>query len=390
MATATKKRKNSKVINLREDLALGLAPLSNGQKRVDRDKKIIYGVKLLGGSSQNSHGVDDVEGTDYEYDAVCRAAALYEGLKGNANHPPREAPNQERSVYDRVCKYFNVRPERSKTNPALGELFADLVLIPSHPLTEALLDAAENEQLNDCFSLSHNARGRGEVRGGRYVITEITEARSVDIVADGGSTRSLYESRNTMADKKTTLGKIILESKIDTKLPSGKTVKAWLLEMDDLMGAEVPMEPEGDHKDDLVAAVAKLLKSDDPKDHELVAKITALLAPEKADELTEPDDADADDKKDEKAMKESCMKESKELFKIAGVKEEVALLEACSRLPETKDRIAFVNGLKSIVPASGTVQGKRPPGNPRDASTGTKTLQEQKVNTDDLLTIPLN
>lgn len=390
MATATaKKRKTSKAIDLREDLALGLAPLSNGQKRVDRAKKVIHGVKMIAGTSKNSHGVDDVQGTDYLYETLLEARPLYEGIKANANHPPRETPNQERSVYDRLGKFLNVRVERSKENPELGEMYGDLHLVPSHGLTESILDAAENETLNDCYALSHNARGRGEVRNSRYVITQITEARNVDVVADGGGTRSLYESRETMADKKTTLGKVILESKIDAKLPSGKTVKAWLLEMDDLMGAEVPAEPEGDHKDDLVAAVAKLLKSSDAADHELVAKITALLHPEKASDLEETEsEEDKDDKDKMSDMKES-REEAKALLSTFGLKNDGPILEALATVPKLKDKLAFINEIKGT--AAKTTTTKAPPGGPRSDGKTDTTLQEgKKISTDDLLSMPLS
>jgi hypothetical protein len=155
-----------------------------GRRRVDRAAGVVYGVKVLGTTSPNSHGVRGVDGTVYTADALRRAAPLYEGVAVNADHPPRSQPNAERSSWDRLGRLRNVRVERDGT-------FADLHLLKSHPLAERVLEAATS--MPDAYALSHNAVGKGEARGGKYVVTEIPEVHSVDLVADGGTNRSLFE-----------------------------------------------------------------------------------------------------------------------------------------------------------------------------------------------------
>jgi hypothetical protein len=397
-ATATPRKPKTITVNLREDIALGLGTLPAGQKRVDREKKIIYGVKMLGGSSPNTHGVEGVDGTDYLYETVARAAPLYEGLKANVNHPPRSDPNQERDAYDRSGKYFSVRAKRDPSNPELGEMFGDLQLLPSHRLTESLLDAAENEQLNDCFSLSHNALGKGEIRGRRYVITDIPEARSVDVVADGGSTKSLFESKEKPMSK-VKFGKIILESKLPLPL------RGKLLELTDLMEMDMDapsQEAQPDAwKDHLMNAVSTLCKSDDPECHEKAKKILKMLAPEaKLEEGEEYGGKSKEDEKLEKKLDEGCtpaekakkdaeMKESREeskhLLQIIGLKAEGPLLEALADVAGLKNKLAIINQLKELSGTKPTT--KPPPGPPRQ---DIKTLQESAPKFDDLLAVQLN
>jgi hypothetical protein len=399
-ATATKPKLIS--TDLREDYALGLATLQPGQKRVDRDKKVLFGVKMLAGTSKNTHGVDGVDGTDYSYDSVARAVHIYEGLKANVDHRDRDKPNKDRSAYDRLGKYRNVRAERSPLNPELGEMFGDLHMIPSHKLTESILYAAENEELNDCFSLSHDARGRGEVRNRRYVITDIPEARCVDVVADGGGTHGLFESKEpkTMATIK--LGKVILESKLPLPL------RAKLLGLTPLMETEC-MEGDGSNpdawKDHLVNAVAVLVKSDDPEAHGRAKKILKMLEPSaELDEIEEGDEdaetqeslaikekATVQDKLNAETRLKESREESKQLLLIVGLKTEGPLLEALANVQGLTAKIAYVNELKAMATPAAPAKAatKAPPGAPR---TETKTVTEsaEPVKTDDLLNVRLS
>lgn len=175
-ATATRKR-------ITRHLSENVQAISSGS-RVDREKCIIHGVKLAGLHSPNRHGLN-VEGTDYTPQAFEQARTLYEGAKCKANHPPRTDPNRERDIDDTLGKFRNVSIRE-------GEPYGDLHLLPSHPLTSRILDAAET--MPDLFCLSHNADGVGHVDKGRYVITEIVRVNSVDLVDKGATTRSLFES----------------------------------------------------------------------------------------------------------------------------------------------------------------------------------------------------
>lgn len=334
----------------------GYAPLRDGQARVDRTAGVIYGVKIVGRESPNSHGVRGVSGTEYTLEALEKALPLYEGINCNVDHPPREKPLQERSAHDRFSWL-------EKCYVTESGIYGDLhFLDPSDPLAVKMLNAAEKHP--NAFALSHNAVGKGEVKAGKYVISEIPEVRSVDIVADGGTNRSLFESRTPMA--KTTLRKQIVNARhID------KQVRAKLLEMAKQCSEESEKEydeaaMEGEEepgwKDHVTNAVGALVKSEDPKDHDRAGKLMKHLRPEEeeveeSEEGAEPEgDEDLDDesqdgrgnpekkkgkyndKKDSKGKEsmESRERRRKALTKIAGnlnVDPDKDLLESLSRMP---------------------------------------------------------
>ncbi len=105
----------------------------------------------------------------------------------NIDHPDRSKPHQERSARDRLAWLEQVEVNNHGT-------FGDLhFLDPKAPFSKLVMSAAERNPR--AFALSHNATGKGTVRDRRYVVEEITEVRSVDLVADGGTNVSLFESR---------------------------------------------------------------------------------------------------------------------------------------------------------------------------------------------------
>src|SRR5690606_11438363 len=87
MATATLNSKPATSILL-EDRTFSEA------LKVDRDNRVIRGVKILGRTSRN--------GYEYSDRALREAAALYEGVTVNVNHPPREKPTQERGFNEGI------------------------------------------------------------------------------------------------------------------------------------------------------------------------------------------------------------------------------------------------------------------------------------------------
>lgn len=144
--------------------------------RVDREAGVIRDVKVLGYASAN--------GRRYAPEAVRRAIGLYEGIRVNVDHPPAARPEAERPLAARFGVLKNV---------AVGEegLFGDLHYLRSHPLAELALEAAE--RLPEALGLSHNAEGRVASEAGQPVVEEIVRVRSVDLVADPATTRSLFE-----------------------------------------------------------------------------------------------------------------------------------------------------------------------------------------------------
>lgn len=168
-------RPRLKTIRLGEDLVRTAGPL-----RVDRDQCIIYGVKVAGLESKNRRR--------YALGAYRAARSLYEGLAVNIDHPGKGA--DQRSAYDRFGRLLNVRIEADGP-------YADLHYLKTHPMAERIVEAAE--RMPGAFGLSHNAEGRGEVQDGVFLVTEIVEVHSVDLVADPATTKGLFEQRgNTM------------------------------------------------------------------------------------------------------------------------------------------------------------------------------------------------
>lgn len=344
MKTAT-----AKLVRLLESIPSG------SSLRVDRDAGTIFGVKILGRSSPNRHGLRNVEGTDYTPEALAGAVRLYEGIKVNCDHPQRETPGADRSALDRLGKLVNVRMEQ-------GEIYGDLKLLKSHPMAARLFEAAES--MPDLFGLSHNALGRGEVKDGRYRIAELVEVRSVDVVADAGTTRSLFESKEAPMKRK--LRALLESSKAAPKL------KRRLLEMADegymTDMADMETAPEaadtGDWKQSLVDAIGKLVSSDSPEDHDMARKIMNMLKPATAStssdttaDTTESDDSDDDDDKEEKETVESLRRDLADLRRKDAVRdlceaENVKLapvhFKAACLIESEADRKEYVRGFREL------------------------------------------
>ena len=171
---------------LTEDLSgiVAFSGQSTGKRlHVDREKGIIKGVKIIGFNSQN--------GRRYTPEALKEAVPMYEGIKVNIDHP-ENGPTQQRSSHDRFGKFINVRFQENEG------VFGDLLYLKNHPLAESVCEAAEREELNDVFGMSHNAQGEGMVdKKGIFNVSKITEVRHVDLVADPATTKSLTESQST-------------------------------------------------------------------------------------------------------------------------------------------------------------------------------------------------
>jgi hypothetical protein len=270
---------------LHEYRALEFAPAS---KRVDREQGIIYGVKVVGRHSPNKHEIKDVSGTDYTLEALEEEKQLLEGINVNVDHPDRKQPSKERSARDRFAWLEEVR----LTDDGI---FADLhFLDPTDPLAIKMLNAAEKHP--SAYALSHNAWGQGEVRNGRYVVTHIPEVRSVDIVADGGTNRSLFEGQEDRIMKKK------FRTIIEAASPAVQKRFARLLEDAALGGAigdmeaDEPAAPEGDdagYEDHLAEMVKAIVLDSSLSPADKIAKIKSAL------KLLEQQDEDNGEGKEE-------------------------------------------------------------------------------------------
>ena len=144
--------------------------------RVERERGIIRGVKLLGLQSRN--------GRRYLPSALATAAALYEGAKVNVNHP-KGNPLAARDYQDRLGSVRNVAVREDG-------LFGDLHFNPKHALAEQLAWDAAHAPENVGFSHNVEARTSREAKG--IVVEAILKVQSVDLVADPATTRGLFES----------------------------------------------------------------------------------------------------------------------------------------------------------------------------------------------------
>lgn len=404
----TKAKPRRQTVQLREERASGFAPLAAGGQRVDRAKCIIYGVKIAGLRSPNTPiGVQGANGTDYLPEAFAKALPLYEGAMVNVNHPPRTAAGQVRDTEDRLGKIKGVYLHE-------GEPYGNLHLIPSHRMTSSLLDAAENTDLSDCFALSHNSLGIGEVRNGRYVVSEIPVVRSVDVVTIGGTTRSLFESEQPMKIKVRQLfeaagPKLKVSAK---KRPRLAAFVTRLLEDDDysaVMDSDTDAtEPPADHeqalKDGFEASVAAIVKKcldgeEDPK--ECIQRIKELLSAhdkltdddddedlEEADDSDEGDDdkGDKGDKKDDaKKVEESrkhCTRLAKGYLQLQENQQPAkSLVEALVKLPDEDARLSLLEswpkGTPAPAPRGGSAPRSAPTGRPILESSAPKTAEDQ-------------
>jgi hypothetical protein len=151
--------------------------------RVERERGIIRGVKLLGFQSRN--------GRRYLPAALASAAALYEGAKVNVNHP-KGNPLAARDYQDRLGSVRNV-------SVCEDGLFGDLHFNPKHALAEQLAWDAAHAPENVGFS--HNVEARTSREANQIVVEAILKVQSVDLVADPATTRGLFESAGQSASE---------------------------------------------------------------------------------------------------------------------------------------------------------------------------------------------
>jgi hypothetical protein len=207
--------------------SLGTAPTD---RKVDREKGIVYGVRVVGSVSRNKR----------LYPVTVQRAAVntYEGRVVNWDHTKR--PDTERQTADRFGVIRNVRIVGDAT-------YADLHFNPHHARANEFLWACENAP--ETLALSHHARVDWEPSRdakGNQIARRILEVASVDIVADGGTNKSIFES---------------LESKsMDEILASITDVAALNTFLADLFDG-LTLSPE-----DKMAAVEELMASMDTEE----------------------------------------------------------------------------------------------------------------------------
>ena len=190
----------------------------NPSGQVDLENGVIRGVKLIGFKSKN--------GRDYP-PAVLRAAVQhYEGTKVNIDHPEK-GPTAQRSYKDRFGVIREARFVEGKG------IYGDFHFNKGHSLAEQFCWDAENAP--DAMGFSHNATMRmGRASGGREVVEEIVNVRSMDLVADPATTVSLFESENPQGTTEMDNDKMKeMEARLEAMTKENAELKAKLKEYSD-------------------------------------------------------------------------------------------------------------------------------------------------------------
>lgn len=304
MGVASSKSK-PKTVSLIESCAAGTGT-------VDRERRVIKGVKILGRTSPNTHGMAGISGTEYSDAAMERAKALYEGRQSFVDHPtPRGNPGVERSTRDLVGVHRNVRREPDG-------LYSDFHYRSTHSYI-----ADDAEQMPDALGFSHNATGSGHVVNGKYIVESIDRVRSIDLVTRPATTRGLYESEAPT---------MTLKDKID-ELKLGERVTKQLLEMDgfggDALTAPPPETETATGYMDHLGEAIKAVLSDESLD--MAAKKTKIMAILKATDEKVADDPVIDPPADDKPEKTEKEKDTEESLRaeVAVLKADIAVRDLC-------------------------------------------------------------
>ncbi len=346
--------------------------------RVDAENGVIYDVKILGLVSEN--------GRRYLPEALQRALSFYEGLSVHINHP--KSPTENRDIRGKTAWLEAVR---YVDNDGLrGDLH---FVLPLDDFQKKVLWAAEHKP--DQYGLSQNADGKGETnRDGKFVVSEILEVRSVDLVDKPATTRSLFESK-TM--EKTTLKKVLESGNGPAKL------RLTLLE--GLAGVAILEDEYADGGEEsprqcVAKAVAALVNSQEPGDHEMATKLMKILKPEEPEveeEEEEPpmDDAAKKKKEEEDAAKTEADKKKAEesrkhrrapgtvplteakiqsLVKLSGLEAKAELLESLRVLTSEDAAVKLLTAIKAMTPSN----GKQTTG-PRSQGPGRTNLSESRT-----------
>jgi hypothetical protein len=146
-------------------------------EQIDLDKHIIRGVKLIGLTSKN--------GRRYLESALREAVPMYEGAKVNLNHNT-DPKKPVRDYQDRFGIIRNVEFREGAGN------FGDLHYNPKHPAAEQFIWDAQMQPTN--VGMSHHVQAKIAKSGQETVVEAIQRVKSVDVVADPGTTDSLFEN----------------------------------------------------------------------------------------------------------------------------------------------------------------------------------------------------
>lgn len=187
---------------------------ANYADRVDEERGIVFGVKILGTESRNTprtigetyETVGEYIDTPYCYsvEALRDAIPLFEGIKVLIDHPDfqytrsgeRFASAGERSVKENFGRIVNVRVTSDG-------MYGDHEYLKSEPFSAKYVEVVK--RMPNVLAFSPAANGVLRVVNAKPTIIKITDVRSVDLVGERpGTTSSLFESESKpMADTAT-------------------------------------------------------------------------------------------------------------------------------------------------------------------------------------------
>lgn len=342
-------------------------------ERVDREAKVLRGVKVIGLESRN--------GRLYRPEALAAAVPLYEGKAVRVNHPRK--PGDSRDSYD-VMGWLTGMHARD------DGLYGDLHYLESHPISARVVEAAERNQ--SLFGLSHDADGDKRREGQVEVVYEITEVYSVDLVADPATTGGLFEEQRvriklkafTESFKLSPARRRLLDSLFesgamcaDTEMPEGadaghEEALGAAFEAAGLAVMQAAMSGSLDHKDALKRLKKLLGAHTDVTGKEEPAEPT----PESEDEPDEGGDDvpakkdDEKDKKTEESLKRDrrirdleAKDEARTLCEEASLAPGKAFLEALVALPDAAARKRLIEERKAEIAAGGRERPRTGPAN---------------------------
>jgi len=332
-----------------------LIGIADGVSRIDRENRVIKGVKVVGlvsGNTPEVLGIDS-EQDHYSYTLECLrdAIPLYEGVSVFIDHLESEydqksgkrLPSQkDRKLADKFGKLRNIRVTESG-------MFADLHYFEAHPMAAMVVEAAE--RMPDAFALSHYAFSTPQVfANGEVKIVKINHVESVDLIGERpGTTHGLFES----------LSKGSQESMAD-ELKPGET--ATTTEMESPNGAPAAAATQQTLREKLLA----VLDNPEMDDAALVKAVGAVLGmTTEADDTTDSEEAAATTEEDgtdpldmatskeadetptdeEQAAQESVKRKHKG---VATLESRLAALEAKDRFNERKTKAMKILEAKGI------------------------------------------
>lgn len=225
--------------------------------RVDREKGIIHGVKIIGTASANNRR--------YPVDMLAKAAPLYEDATVNVDHP--QTANQARGVADTFGAIRNVSVKASGDDAGL---YGDLHYLKSHKLAESIAEAAE--RFPNKVGLSHNADGTGRrEKDGSFLVESISRVISVDVVKDPATNKSLFEGVDSMKLRNFKLSEIVATLPAES---SQRKLLSRLIEEGAMSGDTVASAEEQPGPEEAIKAAfrAEIIKAFD--DSSLDAKAT--------------------------------------------------------------------------------------------------------------------